>query len=159
MSIADKTVRAQIWDTAGQERYRAVTTAYYRGAVGAMLLYDLTSALTFQSVERWLKELRDADPKIVVMLVGNKCDMTDCRVVSREEGVNFAKSRNLLFIETSAKEATNVQESFMNLITSIINRYSKTGFDDTGGKPQGSTLPPGVSVATHPDDGPSAHCC
>jgi small GTP-binding protein len=76
ISMEDKLVHAQIWDTAGQERYRAITSAYYRGAVGAMLVYDLTSALSFQALARWLRELRDADRKIVVMLVGNKCDMS-----------------------------------------------------------------------------------
>ena len=68
-----KTIKAQIWDTAGQERYRAITSAYYRGAVGALLVYDISKSLTFENVERWLKELRDhADANIVIMLVGNK---------------------------------------------------------------------------------------
>ena len=77
-----KIVKAQIWDTAGQERYRAITSAYYRGAVGALLVFDITKDLTFQSVERWLQELRDhADQNIVIMLVGNKTDLEHLRDV------------------------------------------------------------------------------
>jgi small GTP-binding protein len=130
LSIEAKKVRAQIWDTAGQERYRAITSAYYRGAVGAMLVYDLTSALSFQALSRWLGELRVADPKITVMLVGNKSDMGELRVISMEEGISFAQNQNLLFIETSAKEATNVSESFRKLLTAIVNKYNRTGFDE-----------------------------
>ena len=75
-----KTIKAQIWDTAGQERYRAITSAYYRGAVGALLVYDITKHVTYENVERWLKELRDhADSNIVIMLVGNKSDLKNHR--------------------------------------------------------------------------------
>jgi small GTP-binding protein len=136
LEIEGKTVKAQIWDTAGQERYRAITSAYYRGAIGALVLYDVTAALTFQSLTRWLQELREnADPNIVVMLVGNKCDLHEQRAVSTDEGVGFAKTESLLFIETSAREATNVQESFTQLITEIVRRLSKT---DHGGAPAGA---------------------
>lgn len=132
MKVGDKCVRAQIWDTAGQERYRAITSAYYRGAVGAMLLYDITQSLTFSSLNRWLTELREnADPNIVVMLVGNKSDMNDSRSVLTDDGTSFAKNQNLLFIETSARDSINVNESFIRLITEIVDKYSKTGFDNT----------------------------
>jgi small GTP-binding protein len=130
MTLENKHIRAQIWDTAGQERYRAIARAYYRGAAGAMLLYDLTSSVTFAAVRRWLKELRDVDPKITVILIGNKSDMSEARVISLDDAMNFARSENLLFIETSAKDSTNVRESFTNLITAIVHRYLKTGFDD-----------------------------
>jgi small GTP-binding protein len=119
-------VKAQIWDTAGQERYRAITSAYYRGAIGSLLLYDVSSSLTFQSLHRWLQELREnADNSIVVMLVGNKCDLQDLRAVSTDEGIGFAKKENLLFIETSALDATNVHQCFTRLITEIVHRLSK----------------------------------
>lgn len=76
IQVDGKTIKAQIWDTAGQERYRAITSAYYRGAVGALLVYDIAKHLTYENVERWLKELRDhADNNIVIMLVGNKSDL------------------------------------------------------------------------------------
>lgn len=80
-----KTIKAQIWDTAGQERYRAITSAYYRGAVGALLVYDISKHQTYENVTRWLKELRDhADSNIVIMLVGNKSDLRHLRAVSTE---------------------------------------------------------------------------
>jgi small GTP-binding protein len=151
LELDGKTIKAQIWDTAGQERYRAITSAYYRGAIGALLLYDVSSALTFQSLSRWLQELREnADSNIVVMLVGNKCDLQELRAVSTEEGVGYAKSENLLFIETSALDATNVQESFKRLITEIVNRLSKKELGSAkgaGGGPTGTTINQGVSIA------------
>ena len=126
LEIEGKTVKAQIWDTAGQERYRAITSAYYRGAIGALLLYDISASLTFNSLQRWLQELREnADSNIVVMLVGNKCDLQELRAVGTDEGIGFSKSENLLFIETSARDATNVQEAFTTLITEIVHRLSK----------------------------------
>lgn len=130
LEIDGKTIKAQIWDTAGQERYRAITSAYYRGAIGALLLYDISASLTFNSLSRWLKELKEnADSNMVVMLVGNKCDLTETRAVTTDEGVEFAKSENLMFIETSARESTNVQEAFMNLIKEIVNRLAASDMD------------------------------
>uniref|UniRef100_A0A3B3TPQ4 Ras-related protein Rab-25 n=1 Tax=Poecilia latipinna TaxID=48699 RepID=A0A3B3TPQ4_9TELE len=89
------TIKAQIWDTAGLERYRAITSAYYRGAVGALLVYDISKHLTYESAERWLKELYDhADPHMVVMLVGNKKDLESLRTVPTEEAKDFAGELN-----------------------------------------------------------------
>jgi small GTP-binding protein len=139
LEIEGKNVKAQIWDTAGQERYRAITSAYYRGAIGAMLLYDMTSSLTFSSLTRWLSELREnADPNIVVILVGNKSDLTEKRSVSTDEGVAFSKSESLLFIETSALDSSNVQEAFTSLITEVVKKLAKK--DPV--KPTGPNVPP-----------------
>lgn len=91
LRLEKNTIKAQIWDTAGQERYRAITSAYYRGAVGALVVYDITKKTSFDNAERWLSELREhADPDIVILLVGNKCDLRHIRAVSTEEGVSFA---------------------------------------------------------------------
>ena len=91
LKVDNKTIKAQIWDTAGQERYRAITSAYYRGAVGALLVYDISQHKTHESVERWLKELRDhADSSIVIMLVGNKSDLKHLRAVPTDEAKDFA---------------------------------------------------------------------
>ena len=91
ISVDGKTVKAQIWDTAGQERYRAITSAYYRGAVGALLVYDIAKHPTYVNVSRWLKELRDhADSNIVIMLVGNKSDLRHLRAVPTDEAKAFA---------------------------------------------------------------------
>lgn len=126
LEIDHKTVKAQIWDTAGQERYRAVTSAYYRGAVGAMLVYDITKRQSFDHVARWLEELRGhADKNIVIMLVGNKTDLGSLRAVPTDDAKEFAEKENLFFIETSALEATNVDTAFVNVLTEIYRVVSK----------------------------------
>ncbi|GAV63922.1 HLH domain-containing protein/Ras domain-containing protein [Cephalotus follicularis] len=124
--IDHKTVKAQIWDTAGQERYRAVTSAYYRGAVGAMLVYDMTKRQSFDHMARWLEELRGhADKNIVIMLIGNKCDLGSLRAVPTEDAQEFAQRENLFFMETSALEATNVETAFFTVLTEIYRIISK----------------------------------
>ncbi|KAL9393523.1 hypothetical protein Peur_012808 [Populus x canadensis] len=124
--IDHKSVKAQIWDTAGQERYRAVTSAYYRGAVGAMLVYDITKRQTFDHIPRWLEELRShADKNIVIILIGNKSDLEDQRAVPTEDVNEFAQREGLFFLETSALQATNVESAFMTLLTEIFNIVNK----------------------------------
>lgn len=119
------TIKAQIWDTAGLERYRAITSAYYRGAVGALLVYDICKHLTYESVERWLKELYDhADPHIVVMLVGNKTDLEAQRTVPMEEAKDFAEKKGLLFMETSALDSSNVETAFQEVLSAIHKKVS-----------------------------------
>lgn len=142
IQVDSKTIKAQIWDTAGQERYRAITSAYYRGAVGALLVYDISKHQTYENVTRWLKELRDhADANIVIMLVGNKSDLRHLRAVPTEEAKAFASKfrflsksmcasvfwrqltgcvageNHLSFIETSALDASNVELAFQNILT------------------------------------------
>ena len=120
IQVDAKTIKAQIWDTAGQERYRAITSAYYRGAVGALLVYDISKHQTYENVTRWLKELRDhADSNIVIMLVGNKSDLKHLRAVPTEEAKQFASENNLSFIETSALDASNVELAFQNILTGM----------------------------------------
>ncbi|XP_047338355.1 ras-related protein RABA4d-like [Impatiens glandulifera] len=124
--IDQKTVKAQIWDTAGQERYRAVTSAYYRGAVGAMLVYDMTKRQSFDHMARWLEELRGhADKNMVVMLVGNKSDLGSLRAVPIEDAQEFAERENLCFMETSALESTNVETAFLTVLTEIYRIMAK----------------------------------
>ncbi|TYH45162.1 hypothetical protein ES332_D11G245600v1 [Gossypium tomentosum] len=124
--IEHKSVKAQIWDTAGQERYRAVTSAYYRGAVGAMLVYDITKRQTFDHIPRWLEELRGhADKNIVIILLGNKSDLENQREVPTEDSKEFAQKEGLFFLETSALEATNVETAFMTVLTEIFNIVNK----------------------------------
>ncbi|KAJ8765738.1 hypothetical protein K2173_014860 [Erythroxylum novogranatense] len=126
MVIQHKSVKAQIWDTAGQERYRAVTSAYYRGAVGAMLVYDITKRQTFDHIPRWLEELRNhADKNIVIILIGNKTDLEDERAVSTEDAKEFAQKEGLFFLETSALQATNVDDAFLTVLTEIFNIVNK----------------------------------
>jgi len=135
----------QVWDTAGQERYRAITSAYYRGAVGAVLVYDLTKPKTFQDVERWLMEVREhADPSIVVMLVGNKCDLKHLRAILTEDAKKFADENSLSFIEASALDATNVEEAFQQTISKVHHvqlakmkkELDQKGTNDAASKPK-----------------------
>lgn len=134
-----------MWDTAGQERYRAITSAYYRGAVGALLVYDISKMSTFENVERWLRELREhADKEIVVMLVGNKADLAELRQVQVEVATEFARSTEISFIETSALAGENVEEAFSQLLTGARLRGSAAcGF-----------MLPCISLAC-----PQAPCC
>ncbi|XP_010442212.1 PREDICTED: ras-related protein RABA4c-like [Camelina sativa] len=126
LEIDHKTIKAQIWDTAGQERYRAVTSAYYRGAVGAMLVYDITKRQSFDHVARWLEELRGhADKNIAIMLIGNKTDLGSLRAVPTEDAKEFAQRENLFFMETSALDSNNVEPSFLTVLTEIYRIVSK----------------------------------
>ncbi|CAL4966404.1 unnamed protein product [Urochloa decumbens] len=120
VDIARRRVKAQIWDTAGQERYRAVTSAYYRGALGAMLVYDVTRRHTFEHAARWVDELRaHADKSIVVMLIGNKADLAGGRAVAADEAAAFAEEQGLFFSEASALSGENVERAFLRLLEEI----------------------------------------
>ena len=132
MVIDSKTVRTQIWDTAGQERFKALASTYYRGALGALLVYDVTERDTFQDLERlWLQELRlHADDKIAVTLVGNNADLRHLRTVTVEGGRCFAEKHGLSFVETSALDSTNVDSAFENIITGIYRRASRRSIKD-----------------------------
>ena len=137
--IQHKSVKAQIWDTAGQERYRAVTSAYYRGAVGAMLVYDITRRQSFDHIPRWLEELRShADKNIVIILIGNKSDLEDQRAVPTEDAKEFAEKEGLFFLETSALEATNVETAFMTVLTEIFNIVNKKNLTASEGQGNGN---------------------
>ncbi|KAK8544450.1 hypothetical protein V6N13_056230 [Hibiscus sabdariffa] len=126
LQVEGKSVKAQIWDTAGQERYRAITSAYYRGAVGALLVYDITKRQTFDNVQRWLRELRDhADSNIVLMMAGNKSDLNHLRAVSEQDGQALAEKEGLSFLETSALDATNVEKAFQTVLSEIYHIVSK----------------------------------
>ncbi|CAA6661146.1 unnamed protein product [Spirodela intermedia] len=150
LNVDGKVIKAQIWDTAGQERYRAITSAYYRGAVGALLVYDVTRRTTFENVERWLKELRDhTDPNIVVMLIGNKSDLRHLK-------------ESLYFMETSALEATNVESAFAEVLTQIYRIVSKKAVE-TGDDAAAAASAPGKGEKINIKDDVSAMkrpgCC
>ncbi|CAI0437663.1 unnamed protein product [Linum tenue] len=142
--VEGRVVKAQIWDTAGQERYRAITSAYYRGALGALLVYDVTKPITFENVSRWLKELRDhADANIVIMLIGNKTDLKHLRAVALED--------------------VNVEKAFQTILSEIYRIISKKSLSsgegaaavsvkegqtiDVGGGSEGNTKKPCCSTS------------
>ncbi|KAH9776786.1 ras-related protein RABA3 [Citrus sinensis] len=120
VTINSKIIKAQIWDTAGQERYRAVTSAYYRGALGAVVVYDITKRQSFDHVARGVEELRaHADSSIRIILIGNKSDLVDMRAVSAEDVVEFAEDQGLFFSEASALNGDNVDTAFFRLLQEI----------------------------------------
>ena len=111
-------------------RYRAVTSAYYRGALGAMLVYDITKRPTFDHVARWVEELRaHADNSIVIMLIGNKADLVDLRAVPTEDAVEFAEDQGLFFSETSALSGDNVDGAFFRLLEEIYGVICKKSLE------------------------------
>lgn len=120
VTIDNKQVKLQIWDTAGQESFRSITRSYYRGAAGALLVYDITRRDTFKHLSRWLDEARQhSQSNMVIMLIGNKSDLEHRRAVSTEEGKAFAEEHGLIFMETSAKTAFNVEQAFINTAQKI----------------------------------------
>ncbi|CAO2819463.1 unnamed protein product [Amaranthus hypochondriacus] len=120
-----KSVKLQIWDTAGQERFRTITSSYYRGAHGIIVVYDVTDQKSFDNVKQWLNEIdRYASDSVNKLLVGNKCDLTANKVVSYETGKAFADEIGIPFLETSAKSATNVEQAFMAMTGAIKNRMA-----------------------------------
>lgn len=120
IEIDGRIIRAQIWDTAGQERYRAITSAYYRGALGAIIVYDITNPKSYENVERWVDELKQyMDDKVVLMLVGNKVDLRHLRAVEKETATSYAEEHRMHFVETSALNATNVDVAFESTLRKI----------------------------------------
>ncbi|EIN08001.1 GTPase [Punctularia strigosozonata HHB-11173 SS5] len=162
INVDGKTIKAQIWDTAGQERYRAITAAYYRGAVGALLVYDITKHGSYTNVTRWLKELRDhADANIVIMLVGNKSDLKHLRAVPTDEAKAFSTENGLSFIETSALDATNVESAFQTTLTDIYRIVSRQTLEQNADPikpPTGDTRTINPSV-DNSASAPSGKCC
>ena len=118
----NKKIKIQIWDTAGQERYRSLTSMYYKGAKGAILVYDITSKNSFENIDKWLIEMKKtADENIKIILIGNKCDLIDKREVKEDDGKIKAKDLNVPFMETSALNCINVEKAFNFLIEEIAN--------------------------------------
>ena len=162
LHVESKIIKAQIWDTAGQERYRAITSAYYRGALGAVLVYDVSKPTTFENISRWLKELRDhADANIRIMLVGNKTDLKHLRAVATEDAQSFAEAEGLSYIETSALEATNVEEAFQLILGDIYRTVSKKAVasDEAGAGAAGVKEGKKINVAAGDANSEKKQCC
>lgn len=154
------TVKAQIWDTAGQERYRAITRAHYRRAAGAVLVYDVTRQLTFQSCHKWVEEVREgATPDTVIMLVGNKVDLVEqdpsTRQVYHDAAVEFARQNGLLFSEASAVTSLNVHQIFDQLLQEIYSRAPKVPREMAATKPVGlgDEMGGGIQIAARSNGG------
>jgi Ras-related protein Rab-8A len=139
-------IKLQIWDTAGQERFRTITTSYFRGAQGILLVYDVTDRRSFESIRNWISQIQQhADVHVNKILVGNKCDMTDEKVVSTEEGEKLAKEFGIPFWECSAKTNAHVEESFLGIGRAVKDRLVADGLGGpTPGK--GINLKPGQAT-------------
>jgi Ras-related protein Rab-1A len=127
IELDGKVVKLQIWDTAGQERFRTITSSYYRGAHGIIVVFDVTDQITFNNVKQWLQEIdRYACENVNKLLVGNKCDLSGKRVVDNAVAQEFADNLGIPFLETSAKDSTNVEQAFMTMAGEIKNRMVVT---------------------------------
>ena len=121
MEIESKKVKMQIWDTAGQERFRNVISSYFRGGHGILLIYDVTDRDSFKNLGNWLIEIeKNANEGVLKILIGNKCDLEEKRVITQKEGESFANSYGMKFFETSAKNDINVSEAFQMLARQLI---------------------------------------
>ncbi|KAJ8681296.1 hypothetical protein QAD02_017083 [Eretmocerus hayati] len=150
--LDETTVKFEIWDTAGQERYHSLAPMYYRGAQAAIVVYDITNQDTFQRATTWVKELqRQASPSIVIALAGNKADLGNKRVVEFEEAQAYADENGLLFMETSAKTAMNVNDIFL-AIAKKLPKNEQAG--PTGASGQGRRL-----TETEGQKPTSGNCC
>jgi len=130
VTIDNRQIKLQIWDTAGQESFRSITRSYYRGAAGALLVYDISRRDTFAHLSRWLQEARqNGNENMTIMLIGNKCDLEHRRQVSPDEGKKFADDNGLMFLETSAKTAHNVEEAFLKPAQEIYLKIQKGIYD------------------------------
>jgi len=137
IELDGKTIKLQIWDTAGQERFRTITSSYYRGAHGIIVVYDVTDQESFNNVKQWLHEIdRYAAENVNKLLVGNKSDLSGKRAVSTEQGKEFADSLGIEFLETSAKTSTNVEQAFLTMASQIKARMKTqpTAAGAQGGK-------------------------
>ncbi|XP_077991023.1 ras-related protein Rab-15-like [Glandiceps talaboti] len=126
IQVDGKRIRIQIWDTAGQERYETITKQYYRRAQGVILMYDMTNETSFQNIKKWVNLVSECAPEdIEIMLVANKSDVRLNKVVSRQQGEQLAKQLNAPFYETSAYTDTNVDEAFLELTKTVMQRHKK----------------------------------
>eukprot|EP01041_Mallomonas_annulata_P008520 gene8520-17570_t len=154
IQLEGKRIKLQIWDTAGQERFRTITTSYFRGAQGILLVYDVTDRQTFMSIRNWVAQIQvHADVNVNKILIGNKCDMSEQRSVSYEEGESLAKEYNIHFFETSAKQDINVEKAFLTIATDVKNRLI---VDGSGGSAAAATGGHRLGAASKPQ---SSGCC
>ncbi|KXS22278.1 GTP-binding protein ypt1 [Gonapodya prolifera JEL478] len=153
IELEGKTVKLQIWDTAGQERFRTITSSYYRGAHGIIVVYDTTDKDTFHNVRQWMQEIdRYASEGVNKLLVGNKADLVNKRQVETAEAKEFADSLGIPFLETSAKNATNVEQAFLTMAKQIKDRM---GAMPAAQPAKASTVKPGEKLPAQQAGG----CC
>jgi len=169
MEVKGKRVKLSIWDTAGQERFRTITSSYYRGAQGIILVYDVANRESFDALPRWFSELETyVSPSVVKIIVGNKVDKEFSRQVTYSEGQHFAQRQNSLFIEASAKTATGVSEAFQKVVERIMDTpelwapvgdKSQPKKANSAGNSSANAMPGTISLSDSHDDGDATAGC
>lgn len=155
IDLDGKRIKLQIWDTAGQERYTAVTTAFYRGAMGILLVYDVTDGRTFNNIRKWHRTIREnASEGVSKILIGNKTDEQARRAVTEEQGRELADELGMQFMETSAKASEGVTESFYALARDILPRIAAVKNEG-----ENSTTDDSVRIAQPASQERSGICC
>jgi len=145
IELEGKRIKLQIWDTAGQERFRTITTAYYRGAMGILLVYDVTDEKSFNNIRNWIRNIEQhATESVNKILIGNKCDMVEKKVVDSARGKALADEYGIKFLETSAKNSINVEEAFITLAKDIKKRL----IDNQDGGGGGGTTRSAVQITS-----------
>jgi small GTP-binding protein len=123
-----KKVKIQIWDTAGQDRFRSITRNYYKGANGIVLIFDVTNKKSYENVKNWVKQIKEeVSSRVTIILVANKIDDVNHRIVTKEEGEKIANECGLMFFECSAKTGENIEHAFNELVKKTVENYSKVG--------------------------------
>ena len=131
VEIDNKKIKVQIWDTAGQERYRSITNAYYKGAKGAFIVYDITRKGSFENIDKWIEDLKsNGDKNVSIMLIGNKSDLEDKREVQTDEGIKKSEESKVAFLETSALNGENVAKAFEQIIEQIYQNNCSNDDED-----------------------------
>lgn len=161
VEIKGKTVKVQVWDTAGQERFRTITHNYYRGAHGIALVYDVTSKQSFENIRKWIADVQSfAESNVNIVLIGNKCDLVDAKVIDTEAGKAVARDFGIDFYEASAKTDHQVQEAFNGLVNQVCERViagnGAAGKKKTPGGAEGSQ---GKNVDVTGTNGEKKKCC
>ena len=160
VELDGKRVKLQIWDTAGQERFRTITTAYYRGAMGILLTYDVTDESSFNNVRNWMKNIEQhANENVNKVLIGNKCDMDEKRVVTTARGKALADEYGIPFFETSAKGNINVETAFFSVARAIKKRLANEGSGDKSGGDKSGGAAGGVKLGEKDTKKKKSGCC
>lgn len=146
--INDEVFKVEIWDTAGQERYKSMTKAYYKGAMGALVVYDITSEKSYESIEKWIGEIKAiANKNISINIIGNKCDLGEHRKVDTQTALSKSQQLNCAFLETSAKDATNVKQAFYHLLREMYTTVQpKISQEEASAISEGSHINTGEKV-------------
>ncbi|KAI8068854.1 putative GTP-binding protein ypt1 [Thamnidium elegans] len=160
IELDGKVCKLQIWDTAGQERFRTITSSYYRGAHGIIVVYDVTDNESFENVKEWLREIeRYASEGVNRLLVGNKSDLTDKRQVTLSNSKKWADSVNIPILETSAKNSSNVEQAFLTMARQIKEKMAILGQDNIGNNTNKIKVTQGTSLRSPANDAKSGGCC